>query len=77
MHVSIFDAKTALSKLISKVEAGEEVVITRRNVPIARIVPFEEASPRRVFGRLKGKFEVPDTFFDSLPEELLQAWGKE
>ena len=38
--IGLFDAKTHLSELIARVEAGEEVVITRHNRPVARIVPF-------------------------------------
>jgi prevent-host-death family protein len=38
--VGLFEAKTHLSELIARVEAGEEVVLTRHNRPVARIVPF-------------------------------------
>lgn len=46
--VGSFDAKTHLSSLLDKVEAGEEVVITRHGRPIARLVP--EARARDVKG---------------------------
>jgi len=39
MSVGVFEAKTTLSALLERVEAGEEVVITRRGVPVARLVP--------------------------------------
>jgi prevent-host-death family protein len=38
--IGLFEAKTHLSELIARVEAGEEVVLTRHNRPVARIVPF-------------------------------------
>ncbi|WPZ33711.1 type II toxin-antitoxin system prevent-host-death family antitoxin [Thalassobaculum sp. OXR-137] len=38
-HVGIFEAKTHLSQLLDAVEAGEEIVVTRRGKPIAHIVP--------------------------------------
>jgi prevent-host-death family protein len=43
--VGLFEAKTHLSELIGRVERGEEVVITRHNKPVARIVPIAAAAP--------------------------------
>jgi prevent-host-death family protein len=44
--VGAFDAKTHLSDLLDRVEAGEEIVITRRGKPVARLVPvIVEATP--------------------------------
>jgi prevent-host-death family protein len=40
--VTLAEAKTHLSHLLDQVEAGEEVVITRRGLPIARITPVEK-----------------------------------
>jgi prevent-host-death family protein len=40
--VTLAEAKTHLSHLLDRVEAGEEVVITRRGQPIARITPVEK-----------------------------------
>jgi antitoxin (DNA-binding transcriptional repressor) of toxin-antitoxin stability system len=77
--VTIHQAKTQLSKLISKVEAGEEVVILRGKVPVARLSAITKPKRRRVPGMLKGKVSLPDEFFfDPLPEEELRAWeGKD
>jgi prevent-host-death family protein len=44
-HIGIYDAKIQLSRLIQEVEAGREVVITRRGKPVARLVP--PAAPRK------------------------------
>lgn len=76
MYVNIHEAKTTLSRLIARVEAGEEVVLTRRNVPVVRLLPVQESEPTRVFGDLKGAFEVPDTFFDPLPDDVLEEWER-
>lgn len=46
--VGAFDAKTHLSSLLKKVAKGEEVLITRRGVPVARLVPAEEPDRRDV-----------------------------
>ena len=43
--VGLFEAKTHLSELIARAERGEEVVITRHNKPVARLVPVLEPSP--------------------------------
>jgi prevent-host-death family protein len=72
--VTIHAAKTNLSKLIAKVEAGEEVVICRGDKEVAKLVPANDAKkvlPNRGFGNLKGVIEFHDSFFDPLPEEML------
>lgn len=48
MEVGAFDAKTHLSSLLNKVAQGEEVLITRRGIPVARLVPAQEADRSRV-----------------------------
>jgi prevent-host-death family protein len=46
-HVGAFQAKTHLSELLDRVEAGEEVVIARHGRPVARLVPVADAKQRR------------------------------
>jgi prevent-host-death family protein len=43
--VGLFEAKTHLSELVARAERGEEVVITRHNKPVAKLVPIREVSP--------------------------------
>jgi len=43
--VGLFEAKTHLSELIARAERGEEVIITRHNKPVAKLVPISEVSP--------------------------------
>lgn len=69
--INIHEAKTQLSKLIEAVEAGEEIVIARAGKPVAKLVPFKPVKPVRKPGLMKGKFEVPDSFFDPLPDDIL------
>jgi prevent-host-death family protein len=72
---TIHAAKTNLSKLIARAEAGEEVVLARGKEPIARIVPIAAGKrPRRKFGALKGKIRIGPEFFEPLPEEELKRW---
>lgn len=72
MIVDVHAAKTNLSRLIERACSGEEVVIARGSKPVVRLVPVEE--PTRRFGALKGKLVLPDSFFDPLPDEELDAW---
>lgn len=71
--VNVHRAKTELSRLLARVEAGEDVVIARRGEPVARLVACKAPVKRRP-DVLKGNIVVPDTFFDPLPEDELRAW---
>ncbi len=51
--VGLFEAKTHLSELIARAERGEEVIITRHNKPVAKLVPINEVSPELVARRLR------------------------
>ena len=72
--VNVHTAKTHLSRLIEQALRGEEVVIARGDKPVVRLVPVDAPQPRRVPGTLKGRLEVPDSFFDPLPEDELKLW---
>ena len=43
--IGLFEAKTHLSELVARAERGDEVVITRHNKPVARIVPVDKEPP--------------------------------
>jgi prevent-host-death family protein len=73
-QVGIREAKAHLSKLLRQVAGGEEIVITRDGVPVARLVPVEER-PRRDFGIDRGRFEVPEDFDSALPEDVLRDFS--
>lgn len=70
MKVNIHHAKTHFSKLLEKVQLGEEVVIARAGQPVAKLVPFCDAPKDRVPGSAKGLFEMPDDFNAPLPCEI-------
>ena len=67
--VNIHEAKTQFSKLIARVESGEEIIIARDGTPVARLVSMRPT--KRVSGRDRGLFTVPDDFDEPLSEELL------
>ena len=71
--VNVHQAKTQLSRLLARVEAGEEVVIARRGEPVARLVACKPRSKRQP-DVLKGKVVIPESFFEPLPEAELRAW---
>jgi prevent-host-death family protein len=75
-HVTIHQAKTQLSKLIAKAEAGEEVVIMRGKTPVAKLTSLAAPKLKRSFGMWKDKVpHIPDEFFfEPLPEEELRLW---
>ena len=73
-RVTIHEAKTHLSRLLEEVEKGGEVVISRRDKPIARLVPIEHQRPERKPGRMKGLIDIGPEFFEPLPEEELKLW---
>ena len=74
MKVTVHAVKTTLSRLIQRAHAGEEIVIARRNVPVARLVPIKGQMPKRRPGTLRGIVKIPEAFFEPLPEEELDAW---
>ena len=72
--VNIHDAKTNLSKLLERVEQGEEVVIARAGKPIARLCPLPKRRRKRTLGRYAGQIEIADDF-DVLPPDIAAAFG--
>ena len=71
--VNVTEARTNLSRLLRRVESGEEIIIVRDGEPVARLAPVQKQGKPRP-GVFKGKFFLPDSFFDPLPEEELKAW---
>ncbi len=72
--VTIHTAKTTLSRLLARVEAGEEIVLARGQQPVAKLVPYRPTAPKRQFGALRGIVSVGPEFFDPLPDDELAAW---
>lgn len=69
--VNIHEAKTQLSALVARGEAGEEIIIARANKPVVRLVPVQSKPVQRRLGEAKGLVRIaPD--FDELPDDLLE-----
>jgi prevent-host-death family protein len=75
--VTIHAAKTHLSHLIERAAAGEEIIILKGKTPVARLTAIARAGSKRKFGAYRGEFEVPDSFFEPLPEAELRAFEGE
>ena len=76
MEINIHEAKTHLSRILERVAEGEEVIIMRWNVPIARLVPITTSPVRRELGWARGEFTVPDDFDAPLPDRVLAEFEK-
>lgn len=68
--VNMHEAKTHLSKLVQKVEQGEEVVIARAGKPTVKLVLVAPEKPRSRIGFLKGQIRVPDDIKAPFAEEI-------
>lgn len=68
--VKVQYAKTHLSALLARVEEGEEVVISRGDLQVAKLVPLHGS--RRDLGFLQ--LHLDDSFFENLPDDELAAW---
>lgn len=68
--VGVHEAKTHLSRLLERVAAGDEIVITRRGEAVARLVPAERPHARRL-GVDRGRWSVPEDFDGPLPDDAL------
>jgi antitoxin (DNA-binding transcriptional repressor) of toxin-antitoxin stability system len=69
------EAKTQLSKLVKRVEGGEEIVITRRGEPAARLVPEKRHGGfASLAGVWRGRVRIAEDF-DELPDDLAESLG--
>jgi len=79
--LNIHEAKAHLSEHLKLLKPGDKIILCRRNVPIAEIIPLAQASKgstakkiKRPFGLAKNDFEIPPSFFEDLPEDLLKGF---
>lgn len=67
-QVNVHEAKTTLSRLLDRVMSGEEIIIAKAGRPVARLVPIERRSARRVPGSAAGQIAISPDFDAPLPE---------
>jgi antitoxin (DNA-binding transcriptional repressor) of toxin-antitoxin stability system len=76
--INIHEAKTHLSHYLDEVQKGERILLCKRNLPVAeiRLVAQHSKSPRPL-GLARTIFQVPDSFFEDLPEETVALFDGE
>ena len=72
---NLYEAKTNLSQLVDRAAAGEEIIIAKNGVPLARLVPLEVGSLPRTPGGWENGVRIADDFDAPLPPDLLAAFG--
>ena len=74
VNITVDEIQRDPLKYLRQVEAGETLVISRLNQPIAELRPIGRSKQLRPFGLCRGEFTVPDDFDDPLPEDLLSSF---
>jgi prevent-host-death family protein len=74
---NIYEAKTALSRLVERAAAGEEIVIAKAGRPMARLVPLAPRPRRREPGGWEGQVRIADDFDAPLPDDVLDSFEGE
>jgi prevent-host-death family protein len=72
--VNVHEAKTRFSKLLKRVQLGEEIVIARAGKPVARLVPFGGRPAARKPGSAKGLMTIGGDFDAPLPRAIRKAF---
>jgi prevent-host-death family protein len=70
LTVNTHEAKTHLSRLLTRVSNGEEIVIAKSGKPIARLVPIKQQTIKRLPGLDKDKAWIADDFNEPLPHDF-------
>lgn len=74
-QIGMHEAKTKLSQLVERADAGEDIVLARNGTPVARLVPVASSpAVESVRGAWRGRVRIADDF-DELPEDIAEAFG--
>lgn len=74
--VSVEQIQRDWEKYLHQVKAGETIIITEGDQPVAEIKPIADHAPQlRPFGLCASEFEVPENFDAPLPDEILDLFG--
>ena len=71
---NIHEAKTHLSKLLEQVAGGEDIIIAKAGVPVARLVPVILPTNARPLGTEQGRLMIADDFDAPLPSDVLASF---
>ncbi|HSA87576.1 MAG TPA: hypothetical protein VLE46_15480 [Nitrospira sp.] len=77
IRINVHEAKTHLSYYLAKLKKKREtIILCNRNQPIAEIRLLPSSFPgKRPIGLAKGQFSVPRSFFDSLPDDVVDSFS--
>jgi prevent-host-death family protein len=70
LMVNIHEAKAHLSEYLTRLEVEKEIVLCKRNVPVAVIRGVPQPSRERSIGLEKGRLHVPASINEPLPNEI-------
>ena len=75
IRLNMHEAKTHLSRYVAQLQEGETILLCRRNEPVAEIraLPRARDKPRPI-GLARGQFTVPDSFFERLPDDVIESF---
>ncbi len=71
---NLYEAKTRLSNLIDRAAKGEEILIAKSGVPLAKLVPLPKPKAKRKPGGWEGKIRISDDFDAPLPDDIQSAF---
>jgi prevent-host-death family protein len=74
MEVNVHEAKTNFSKLLQRVILGDEIIIAKAGVPVAKLVRYVSKKGKRPLGFLKGEIWMSDDFDAPLPPDILAGF---
>ena len=75
IQANIHEAKTQLSRLVEQALLGKKVVIAKRNKPLIELKPLKNKAGKRKLGQYKHVIELTDSFFEPLPDDILEAFN--
>ena len=75
-NVNVHEAKTHLSRLLRRVQRGEEIVIARAGRPVARLIPVGRPKEERILGLDRDTVVIADDFDAPLPDDLLAEFER-
>jgi prevent-host-death family protein len=76
LTINIHEAKTNFSKLLVRVNEGEEVIIAKAGIAIARLVPITRKIKQRIPGSAKDKIIINKDFYKPLPKYIIKLFEK-
>lgn len=74
MEINVHQAKTQFSKLLQRVALGEEVIIAKAGVPVAKLVPVKVVQGKRPLGFYRDQIWIADDFDAPLPDDILASF---